>query len=91
MLPTCARLTTCAIVTTAANAATLHLHHRMPVVLSPEDFPAWLDPATPVAALQAMLRPYDGALAVFQVSPMVNNGRVDEARCLEPQQTTRIT
>jgi putative SOS response-associated peptidase YedK len=85
------RLTTCTIVTTGANAATLHLHHRMPVVLSPEEFPAWLDPATPVAALQAMLRPYDGALAVFRVSPMVNNGRVDEAKCLEPQEATRIT
>jgi putative SOS response-associated peptidase YedK len=33
-------LTTCTIVTTAANAATTHLHHRMPVVLSPPDFSA---------------------------------------------------
>jgi putative SOS response-associated peptidase YedK len=76
------RLATCTIVTTDANDATQHLHHRMPVVLSPSMFPVWLEPQTPVAALHAMLRPYDGTLDVFPVSTMVNSSRVDDAQCL---------
>jgi putative SOS response-associated peptidase YedK len=75
---------TCTIVTTAANAATAHLHHRMPVVLPLSEFPAWLDSKTPAADLQAMLQPYQGAVDVFPVSMSVNSGRVDEAQCLVP-------
>ena len=76
-------LLTCTIVTTITCKATAHLHHRMPVVLSPEHFAAWLDPGTPVTRVQAMLRPYDGPLDIFPVSTMMNAGKVDEARCLD--------
>ena len=37
-----ARQSTCAIVTTAANARVSALHHRMPLVLEPEDWALWL-------------------------------------------------
>lgn len=32
-------------------------HHRMPALLAPSEWAAWLDPATPVADLQVLLRP----------------------------------
>ncbi|GAB5506528.1 MAG: SOS response-associated peptidase [Rhizobiaceae bacterium] len=32
-----------AILTTSANEAISHIHHRMPVVIHPQDFPRWLD------------------------------------------------
>jgi putative SOS response-associated peptidase YedK len=82
-------LTTCTIVTTEANATTEHLHHRMPVVLSPSDFPGWLDRKTPAAGIEAMLTPYEGALDVFPVSTAVNSGRVDDERCLDRLETQR--
>lgn len=35
------------------------VHDRMPVMVMPEDYDRWLDPATPLDELQAMLKPYD--------------------------------
>ncbi len=35
---------TCAILTTEANAVVAKLHDRIPVILPPEAFNAWLDP-----------------------------------------------
>ncbi|MCY6381440.1 SOS response-associated peptidase [Hoeflea prorocentri] len=34
---------TAAVLTTKANAALSHIHHRMPVVIRPRDFSRWLD------------------------------------------------
>jgi hypothetical protein len=31
-----------------------------------------------------MLEPYDGKLEMYPVSTVVNSGRVDDPRCLEP-------
>ncbi len=46
------------IITTAANALVAKLHDRMPVILAPDDYPAWLgeDSASPPELL-ALLRP----------------------------------
>jgi putative SOS response-associated peptidase YedK len=74
---------TCTIVTTVTCQATAHLHHRMPVVLSPDMCAAWLDPSARRRALEAMLTPYDGPLDVFPVPALVNAGKIDDERCLE--------
>src|SRR5690606_17215362 len=37
-------LETCTIITTDANPLTSELHDRMPVILSPTDYEAWLNP-----------------------------------------------
>src|SRR5262245_1438581 len=47
----------CAILTTAANAVVRPVHERMPVILPPENFAAWLDPRGVPAEMQALLRP----------------------------------
>jgi putative SOS response-associated peptidase YedK len=48
----------CTIVTTAANKALSDLHDRMPVILAPGDYLAWLDPSPQdPAALQHLLQP----------------------------------
>ena len=36
-------LESCAVVTTAANDHLAPIHHRMPVILDPKDWDAWLD------------------------------------------------
>jgi putative SOS response-associated peptidase YedK len=79
-----APVTTCAVITTPAADATVSIHDRMPAVLPAERFPAWLDPRTPVSEAAHMLQPYRGPLSIHPVSTIVNNGRVDDARCLVP-------
>lgn len=49
---------TATVITTEPNELIAELpHHRMPAVLAPSEWATWLDPAAPVADLQALLRP----------------------------------
>ena len=67
-------LTTCAIVTCAANEAMSAIHHRMPVVLAPDDWPLWLGEAGHGAA--RLMRPApEGTLAMHRVGVEVNSNR----------------
>ncbi len=78
-------LETCTIVTTAANDVLRPIHPRMPVILDPADFAAWLDPATPPGAAAALLRPAPNAwLVAVPVSTRVNDVRHDDPGCIEP-------
>ncbi|MEM6824799.1 MAG: SOS response-associated peptidase [Pseudomonadota bacterium] len=67
-------LTTCAIVTTAANPAMAELHHRMPVILRPEDWALWLGEEGHGAATLMKAAPED-ALRWHRVDPAVNSNR----------------
>jgi putative SOS response-associated peptidase YedK len=52
-------LYTCTLITTAANALMAPIHHRMPVILPPEDHAAWLAPTPqPADRLLPLLRQY---------------------------------
>ncbi|MAT70302.1 MAG: hypothetical protein CMJ58_12355 [Planctomycetaceae bacterium] len=79
----------CTILTTAANAQLREFHDRMPVILSPGDYEAWLDPTLQDAdALRPLLDPLpDGELAVDPVSTRVNKVANDDPACVEVQQT----
>jgi putative SOS response-associated peptidase YedK len=82
-------LESCTIVTTAANAALEDLHDRMPVVLSPNDYARWLDPAIQEPAqLQYLLRacPND-ELVAEPVSTHVNRVANDDPRCVAVQKS----
>jgi putative SOS response-associated peptidase YedK len=73
----------CSIITTEANAVVRPVHERMPVILAPDDFAAWLDPHTSVADLHALLRPYpEGEMAAAPANPYVNNPRNQGPQCL---------
>jgi putative SOS response-associated peptidase YedK len=54
------RLLSGAIITTGPAGWFRPVHDRMPAILRPEDYTAWLDPRTPTDALKAMLRPWEG-------------------------------
>jgi putative SOS response-associated peptidase YedK len=79
-------VTSCTIVTTAANALLAPVHDRMPVILDPADWDAWLDPdARDPDALAALLRPAPEAGWVsYAVDPRVNRARHDEPTNVEP-------
>lgn len=76
----------CAIVTTDANPLVSRIHGRMPVILSPVDQAAWVDPQhTEPKALTALLQPHpDTNMIAYPVSRNVNNPRNDEAELLAP-------
>ncbi len=64
----------CTILTTGANEAVRELHDRIPVILQPDDYDAWLDPgmADP-AILQPMMIAYPSdAMTVTRASPEIN-------------------
>ena len=53
-------LKSCSILTTTPNALSSSVHDRMPVILDPDSYDLWLDPAmTNVEAVSEMLKPYD--------------------------------
>lgn len=75
----------CAVLTTAANELLRELHDRMPVVIAPADYGAWLDPATRDAKKLARLQASQAsdALTFFPVSHRVNDVACDDEGCLE--------
>lgn len=78
-------LRTCAIVTCAAVEPVSDVHDRMPLILPPDRWDAWLDPAATVADLLPLLAPPSaGLLEVVPVGPAVNKVANDGPECLAP-------
>ncbi len=79
-------LETCTLLTTAANDLLRPIHDRMPVILAPENYPAWLDPAVEdPRRLEPLLVPYPGEeMEAYRVSSLVNDPTHDSPRCIEP-------
>ena len=74
-----------AILTTTPNALVAPFHDRMPMVLEPEAWSAWLDPTTPLDRVRALLVPVpEELLAARAVSSLVNRADHDSPRCVEP-------
>lgn len=76
------RLTTCAIVTTRANARMQAIHHRMPLTLAAPDWPLWLGEAGKGAARLMQPAPED-RFVFHRVDPKVNSNRASGADLIE--------
>lgn len=78
-------VSTC-IITTVPNEVMAPIHDRMPVILQPEQFDAWLDPGNhDTATLKAMVQPCRAELmSAYPVSPAINSGRIEGPECIEP-------
>ena len=83
--PDGASIETCAIITTDSNALILPIHGRMPVILDPGEYAAWLDPGLEdPARLSPLLRPHPAApMEVRAVGDYINTPRNEGKRCLE--------
>jgi len=78
-------IVSCAILTTDANTLMQPIHHRMPVIIAPESYAAWLDPHTPAPALRDLMQPSPSEwLEAYPVSLKVNNPRSEDASVMEP-------
>jgi hypothetical protein len=79
------RIRTFAIITTQPNELCAELHNRMPVVLKPDVWPAWLgeQPAT-VSDLKAMVAPYPfDEMFCWPVNTRVGNVRNNDSSLIE--------
>ena len=77
------RFTTCAIVTTGANAPMSKMHHRMPVILEPSDWGKWLGEEGKGAAL--LMKPSaDDVLKYHRVGTEINSNRATGADLIDP-------
>ncbi|MFC1417350.1 SOS response-associated peptidase [Streptacidiphilus cavernicola] len=77
---------TCTVVTTAAEPALAAIHDRMPLVLPPDRWDAWLDPALadPEQARLLLAPPPPGLLAARPVSAAVGSVRNNGPELLHP-------
>lgn len=68
------------------------VHDRMPVILSPDDYDAWLDPSmTNVQVVSELLKPYDARLMrCYPVSTRINHVANDDAECSRPVEVAQI-
>ena len=68
----------CGMLTKSAAAGIAFIHPRMPVVLNPNQFAAWLDPATTPAGIQELVAHARTDFINQPVSTRVNNVRNDD-------------
>lgn len=75
----------CTIIVTDANALVATVHERMPVILPPQHYAQWLDPAEhEPARLLPLLAPYPAAgMEAYPVSTLVNTPKNDTPDLIE--------
>lgn len=77
---------TACIVTTAANGAASAVHPRMPVMLDPADFEAWLDVdgVSPAKAAHLLRPAPEDTLTIVEIGRVVNKVANDDASVQKP-------
>jgi putative SOS response-associated peptidase YedK len=80
---------TCTVLTTTAEDAVGHIHDRMPLLVEPERYAAWLDPTvSDPDQLRSLLVPAaPGRLEAYPVSTEVNSVRNNGPQLLDPLPT----
>lgn len=74
-----------AIVTADAAGVVRDVHARMPVIVPEAAWKRWLDPEATTDEIDALLAPREPReLVAFEVSTRVNDPRVDDPGCREP-------
>ena len=76
----------CTLLTTEPNELVRPIHNRMPVILAPDDYDRWLDPAVQKPEqLAPLLGPYPSdEMTADPVSTFVNSPANDGPQCIEP-------
>ncbi len=74
------------IITTQPNALMQSIHNRMPVILPPETYARWLEPAErKPKELTDLLQPFPAeAMTAYSVSRLVNSPDNDRPECIQP-------
>ena len=76
-------VSSCAVITTTANATVAPVHDRMPVLLDRESLNNWLDERTPLSRVRELLNASPaGYVRAFAADKAVNNPANDSAELL---------
>ena len=77
------KVVTCCLITTGPNELVRDYHDRMPAIVPPESYRAWLSNDTPERELKAMLRPFPAEVMTARLAnPVVNRAGVEGPECL---------
>jgi putative SOS response-associated peptidase YedK len=84
--PDGSQVRSCTIVTIEPNDLMASIHKRMPVILPPDAYAQWTDPAVRTPdSLQALIKPYPAEeMAAYPVSTLVNSPQNDRPECVVP-------
>ncbi|MCC7087026.1 MAG: SOS response-associated peptidase [Pirellulales bacterium] len=76
----------CTILTTSPNEMVAKYNHeRMPVILSPNDYDAWLSPAHKPESLRYLYESFPASeMTDTAINPLVNTSKNDKPECIEP-------
>jgi len=76
----------CTVLTTEPNELIRPIHDRMPVILSPDEYETWLDPADedPSKVSHLLCPTKSDAMVMHRVDTWVNSPANDDLRCVEP-------
>lgn len=84
-----ARAQVCAV-TVAANETMSKVHHRMPVILTPENALQWIKPGER-ARIDGLMQPASNdALLINEVSDYVNSARNEGPECIAPKRVNDL-
>lgn len=86
------KLRSTTIITTEPNSLLAKLHHRMAVMLLPEQENIWLDPniKDPNQLLKLLTQYPESELEYFPVSKLVNNTSFDSPECIKAIESVEI-
>lgn len=76
------------ILTIEANPLMAAIHDRMPVIIRPEDYAAWIDPnLNDIIRIQSMARPYpERLMEAYPISRKIDSPQYDSPDLIEPAQ-----
>lgn len=79
-------LESCAIIVTQSNELMKPIHDRMPVILSPDYYDAWMNPSElNFAHLKSLLAPFPSdRMRAYPISNQINSPRNDHRGLIEP-------
>ncbi len=73
-------------VTVASNEAMSKVHHRMPVILNPQDALTWIQPTDKNTLNRLMVPASNDVLEIHEVGDYVNSARNEGPECVAPRQ-----
>jgi putative SOS response-associated peptidase YedK len=77
------KVITCCLITTEPNELVRDYHDRMPAIIPPDLYWAWLDNDTPQRELKAMLKPFPAeGMTARLANPVLNKAKGERPECL---------
>lgn len=78
------------VVTVAANESMSQVHHRMPVILAPDQALAWIQPTERNVIDQLMQPASNETLTINEVGDYVNSARNEGPECIAPKRVNDL-